>query len=53
MPISIEDVRANIVPESGQAEPAQEQRSGRPFDMDRVTRELRRTAERLARLTAD
>jgi hypothetical protein len=53
MPVSVEDVRADIVPDSGKAQSAQEQRTGKPLDLDRVTRELRRSAERHARLMAD
>ncbi len=53
MPISIEDVRADIVPDSGQAQTARETPSGRPLDMDKVVRELRRANERHARLMAD
>ncbi len=53
MPVSVEDVRADIVSDPGQAQPAREQPAGKPLDMDRVTRELRRSGERQARLMAD
>ena len=53
MPVSVEDVRADIVPDPGQAQPAREQAGGKPLDMDKVTRELRRSGERHARLLAD
>ena len=53
MAVSVEEVQADIVPDLGEASRGREQQSGRPMDMDRVTCELRRAADRLARKWAD
>jgi hypothetical protein len=52
MPISVEEVRADIVPET-QPAPERQAPGGKPLDTDRVVRELRRAADRQARIWAD
>jgi hypothetical protein len=52
MPVSVEEVRADIVPETAAA-PERQPQAARPLDMERVTRELRRAADRRARIWTD
>ena len=52
MPVSVEEVRADIVPEPQQA-PERQPQVAKPLDMERVMRELRRAADRRARIWAD
>ncbi len=52
MPVSVEEVRADIVPETVAA-PERQAQPAKPMDMERVTRELRRAADRRARIWTD
>jgi hypothetical protein len=52
MPVSVEEVRADIVPET-QPAPERQAQAGKPLNVDRVIRELRRAADRRARIWAD
>jgi hypothetical protein len=52
MPVSVEEVRADIVPEP-QPAPERQAQAAKPLDMERVMRELRRAADRRARMWAD
>jgi hypothetical protein len=52
MPVSVEEVRADIVPEP-QSAPERQAQAAKPRDMERVMRELRRAADRRARIWAD
>ena len=51
MPVSVEEVRADVVPET--PAPERQPQVGKPLDMGRVMRELRRAADRRARIWAD
>jgi hypothetical protein len=52
MPISVKEVRADIVPEPQQA-PERPPQAAKPLDLERVMREVRRAADRRARIWAD
>ena len=53
MPVSIEEVQAEVIPETAQTTSSEGPRPAPPPDMDRVRCELRRDDDRCTRLWAD